>query len=78
MKEFFEEFAYMCSSSNTKSRGMYIFIAIALAVLALGTVASLVLFIINTIKYGFTPLFLILFVVSLLILVGIIVWLKKS
>ena len=30
MKEFFEEFAYMCSSSNTKSRGLYIFIAIAL------------------------------------------------
>ena len=78
MKEFFEEFAYMCSSSNTKSRGMYIFIAIALAVLALGTVASLVLFIVNTIKYGFTPLFLILFVMSLLILVGMIVWLKKS
>ena len=78
MKEFFEEFAYMCSSSNTKSRGLYIFIAIALAVLALGTVASLVLFIVNTIKYGFTPLFLILFVVSLLILVGMIVWLKKS
>lgn len=78
MKEFFEEFAYMCSSSNTKSRGMYIFIAIALAVLALGTVASLVLFIVNTIKYGFTPLFLILFIVTLLILIGIIVWLKKS
>ena len=78
MKEFFEEFAYMCSSSNTKSRGLYIFIAIALAVLALGTVASLVLFIVNTIKYGFTPLFLILFIVTLLILIGMIVWLKKS
>ena len=78
MKEFFEEFAYMCSSSNTKSRGMYIFIAIALAVLALGTVASLVLFIVNTIKFGFTPLFLILFIVTLLILIGMIVWLKKS
>ena len=78
MKEFFEEFAYMCSSSNTKSRGMYIFIAIALAVLALGTVASLVLFVINTIKFGFTPLFLILFIVTLLILIGMIVWLKKS
>lgn len=78
MKEFFEEFAYMCSSSNTKSRGLYIFIAIALVVLALGSLASLILFVINTIKYGFTPLFLILFVVSLLILVGMIVWLKKS
>lgn len=78
MKEFFEEFAYMCSSSNTKSRGLYIFIAIALGVLALGSLASLILFVINTIKYGFTPLFLILFVVSLLILVGMIVYLKKS
>jgi len=78
MKEFFEELMYMCSSNNTKSRGMYIFIAIALAVLALGTVASLVLFIVNTIKFGFTPLFLILFIVTLLILIGMIVWLKKS
>lgn len=78
MKEFFEEFAYMCSSSNTKSRGLYIFIAIALIVLALGSLASLILFVVNTIKYGFTPLFLILFVVSLLILVGMIVYLKKS
>ena len=43
MKEFFEEFGYMCSSSNTKSRGLYIFIAIAMAVLALGCLASLVL-----------------------------------
>lgn len=78
MKEFFEEFAYMCSSSNTKSRGLYIFIAIALIVLALGSLASLILFVVNTIKYGFTPLFLILFVVSTLILVGMIVYLKKS
>ena len=78
MKEFFEEFAYMCSSSNTKSRGLYIFIAIALIVLALGSLASLILFVVNTIKYGFTPLFLILFVVSTLILVGTIVYLKKS
>lgn len=78
MKEFFEEFGYMCSSSNTKSRGMYIFIAIALIVLALGSLASLILFVVNTIKYGFTPLFLILFVVSLLILVGMIVYLKRS
>ena len=78
MKEFFEEFGYMCSSSNTKSRGLYIFIAFALVVLAMGCLASLILFVVNTIKYGFTPLFLILFVVSLLILVAMIVYLKKS
>lgn len=78
MKEFFEEFAYMCSSSNTKSRGIYIFIAIALTLLFIGCIVSLVLFVVNTIKFGFYPLFLALFVVSLLILIGMIVWLKKS
>lgn len=78
MKDFIEELMYMCSSSNTKSRGLYIFIAIALVVLAVGAVASLVLFIINTIKFGFTPLFLILFIVTVLLFIGTIVFLKKS
>lgn len=78
MREFFEEFAYMCSSNNTKSRGLYIFIAIALVALLIGAVASLILFIINTIKFGFTPLFLILFLVTVILLVGIIIYLKKS
>lgn len=78
MREFFEELGYMCSASNEKSRGLYIFIAIALAVLALGAVVSLVLFIVNTIKFGFYPLFLVLFIVTLLILIGMVVWLKRS
>lgn len=78
MKEFFEEFAYMCSSSNTKSRGLYLFIAVALAILAVGAVVSLILFIVNTVKYGFTPLFLILFLVTIVLFVGVIIFLKKS
>ena len=56
MKEFFEELMYMCSANNTKSRGLYIFIVVAMAALLIGSVAMLVL----------------------LILVGLIVWLKKS
>jgi hypothetical protein len=78
MKEFFEELSYMCSSSNTKSRGLYIFIAIAMAIMAIGAVVMAVMFIVNTIKYGFTPLFLILLLVDVVLLVGVIIWLKKS
>ena len=78
MKEFFEEFAYMCSSSNTKSRGLYLFIAVALVILLVGSVASLALLLVNVIKGWFNPLFLILFIVQVVILIGIIIFLKKS
>ena len=78
MKEFFSDLAYMCSASNTKSRGFYIAICIGMAILALGVVASLVLLIVNLIKGWFSPLFLVLFLVTLGILIGLIVWLKVS
>jgi hypothetical protein len=78
MKEFFEELSYMCSSSNTKSRGLYIFIAIALAIMAIALPVMLIMFIVNTVKFGFTPMFLILLAVDLVLLIGVIVWLKKS
>lgn len=78
MKEFFEEFAYMCSSSNEKSRGLYIFIAIALVLLCIGAIVSLVLLIVNAIKGYFSVLFVVLFAVTVLLLIGVIVWLKKS
>lgn len=78
MKEFFEEFAYMCSSSNTKSRGLYLFIAVALVILLVGSVASLALLLVNVIKGWFNPLFLILFIVQVVIFIGIIIFLKKS
>lgn len=78
MKEFFEELMYMCSANNTKSRGLYIFIVVAMAALLIGSVAMLVLLIINLVKGYFNLLFLVLFLVAVGILVGLIVWLKKS
>lgn len=78
MKEFFEEFGYMCSSSNTKSRGLYIFIAIVMAILTIAAPVMLVMFIVNTVKFGFTPMFLILLIVDLVVLIGMFIWLKRS
>lgn len=78
MKEFIEELSYMCSANNTKSRGLYLFIAISLVALLLGSVAMLVLLIVNLVKGFFNPLFLVLLVVALAIFIGIIIWLKKS
>ena len=79
MRDFFEELFDMCSANNTKSRGLYIFITVAMAVLALGVIASLILLIVNVVKFGaFSPMWLILLIVMLVILIGIIVWLKKS
>lgn len=79
MKEFFEELSYMCSSSNTKSRGLYIFIAIAMVLMAIGALAMTVMLIVNIVKFGaFSPLWAILLVADIGALIGVIVWLKKS
>ena len=78
MKDFIEELKYMCSSSNTKSRGLYIFITIFLCIMLIAIPATLILFIVNLVKGFFNPLFLILMIVALVIFVGLIVWLKKS
>lgn len=79
MKEFFEELGYMCSSSNTKSRGLYIFIVAAMILLLLGGVASIVMIVINLVKYkAFSFLWLGLSVVTIGALIGVVVWLKKS
>ena len=78
MKEFIEDLKYMCSSSNTTSRGFYIGITVILVLMLLGMVASLVLLIVNAVKGFFNPLFAILFVVALIIFVGVIIWMKKS
>lgn len=79
MKEFFEELMYMCSSSNTKSRGLYIFIAAMLVLLAVGGIGSLILLLVNVIVHKtFSMLWLILTVVIFAVLIGIIIWLKKS
>ena len=79
MKEFFEEFAYMCSSSNTKSRGLYIFIAIALIIMTIAVPVLTVMLIVNYVKYKvFSILWLVLLLFVLGVEIGIIVWLKKS
>ena len=79
MKEFFEELFYMCSANNTKSRGLYIFIVIAMALLALGGVAAIVMIIVNFVKFkAFSFLWVGLCVVTWGALAGVIVWLKKS
>lgn len=79
MKEFFEEFAYMCSASNTKSRGIYIFIAVALALMLIGAVAMIVMLLINVIKFGaFSPIWAILLLLDVIIFIAVIIWLKKS
>lgn len=79
MRDFLEEFAYMCSASNTKSRGIYIFIACALSLMLLGAIAMIILLIINIVKFGaFSPMWAILIAVDVLSFIGVIIWLKKS
>lgn len=79
MKEFFEELSYMCSSSNTKSRGLYIFIATAMALMFIGAIVMLVMLIVNVVKFGaFSPIWLILLIADLAALIGVFIWLKKS
>lgn len=79
MKDFFEELFYMCSANNSKSRGLYIFILIAMIALAVGAVVSLVLLLVNLIAYkAFSVMWLGLLIVTVGILAGVIVWLKKS
>lgn len=79
MKEFFEELFYMCSSSNTKSRGLYIFIVVAMAVLLIGGIASVALLVINAVTTKtFSVLWLALALLTWGALIGIIIWLKKS
>ena len=79
MKDFVEELMYMCSSSNTKSRGLYIFIAVALVAMMIGAVAMIAMLIINIVKFGaFSLMWVILLTVDLIIFIVTIVWLKKS
>lgn len=77
MREFLEELKYACTEG--KQRGFYCLVTFFLVLLMLCCVASLVMMIVNVIAYkAFSVLWLILFLVTLGITVGIIVWLKKS
>lgn len=77
MKEFFEELKWACTESRLK--GFYCLITALLALLVLGCIVSLIMLLINVIVYkAFNLMWLILFIVSLVISIGIIIWLKKS
>ena len=79
MKDFIEELGYMCSASNTKSRGLYIMIAACLIILPIAAIAMTVLLLINLIKYNaFVWYWAALLVFVIAVFVGLIVWLKKS
>lgn len=78
MRDFIENLKYLTSASNSSSRGFYIFIAIMLVALLIAMPVMLVLFIVNTIKYGFAVLPLILFIVVLVLFIGTIIWLQRS
>lgn len=77
MREFFEELKYACTEG--KQRGFYCMVTLFLALLIIGCLASLVMMIVNVIAYkAFSVMWLILFLITLAITIGIIVWLKKS
>ena len=78
MRDFIENLKYLTSSSNSSSRGFYIFIAIMLVALLIAMPVMLILFIVNTIKYGFAVLPLVLFVVVLALFIGTVIWLQRS
>ena len=79
MREFIEDFMYMCSASNTKSRGFYIFVAVGLCILLLGMIANLILIIANIVKgFGVSPINVILFIVCIGLFAGTIFWIAKN
>ena len=78
MKEFFEELKYMCSASNTKSRGTYIMVVITLIALLIAFVAGIVAEIVYISASNFQILPLLISVIALVVEIALIVWLKKS
>lgn len=78
MKDFFEELKYMCSASNTKSRGTYIMIVVTLIALLIAFVAGIVAEIVYISASNFQILPLLISVIALIVEIALIVWLKKS
>lgn len=78
MRDFIDDLKYMCSADNTKSRGLYIFIAVALVIILIGILGGTVGIVYTAIKGGSIVKSLILTAILLVIFVGVIVWLKKS
>lgn len=77
MKQFFEDFMDMCSSNNTSSRGFYIFLAVMMVLLVIGSLVGIIR-LIASIKTGITIGAIIFAVAPVLVLVGLIIWLAKS
>jgi hypothetical protein len=79
MKDFLNEFSYMCSSANTSSRGFYIRLAIGLSLLTLLILGAAGLIVFSLIKGIEIPVYAIIaFVVAFVIEAGLIVWLKRG
>lgn len=78
MREFVSDLFYMCSSSNDKSRGFYIFVTIILAILTIAIPVMLGVLIFTIVKGGSIVLPIILTIAAIAIYIAVIVWLKKS
>ena len=78
MKDFFEEFFYMCSKNNTKSRGTYIMLAVTLVVLLSGFIAGAVAEVVYISADNFQLMPCLISVGCLVAFIGLIIWLKKS
>lgn len=78
MKDFIDDLKYMCSADNTRSRGLYIFITIALIAMLIGIVGGVIGIVYTAVKGGAILMPVVLTVVILVIFIGVVVWLKKS
>lgn len=78
MRDFIDDLKYMCSADNTKSRGLYIFIVIALVAMLIGILGGVVGIVYTAIKHGSIVRPVVLTSIISVIFVGVIVWLKKS
>ena len=77
VKDFFEEiFYYARNAEKAANRIFYWMVGIGLIVLSVLILVSLVLFIVNTIRFGFALRFLIFFLVAVVLEIVMIVWLK--
>lgn len=78
MRDFIDDLKYMCSADNTKSRGLYLFITIALIAMLIGIVGGIIGIVYTAIKGGAILMPVILTVIILVIFIAVVVWLKKS
>lgn len=77
MKEFLEELKWACTKSSLK--GFYTMVTILWVALMLGCVASFVMLVANLIMFHvIKALWVVLFIVTLAVSIGIFIFLKKS